>query len=68
VTRAADVSLMTVSRAMNDKPGLSQELRQKILRIAAEMDYPPLRRKSSSDASEAKQSVDLGVNCNCSDH
>lgn len=41
VARAVNVSLMTVSRAMNNKPGLSKELRQKILEVAAEMDYRP---------------------------
>jgi len=41
VAHVANVSMMTVSRAMNNKPGLSDELRQKILKIAAEMDYHP---------------------------
>jgi len=41
VARAAGVSMMTVSRAVNQKPGLNQELRQKILALAEEMDYRP---------------------------
>jgi LacI family transcriptional regulator len=41
VARAAQVSLMTVSRVMNGKPGVSEELRQRILALADEMDYRP---------------------------
>jgi LacI family transcriptional regulator len=41
VARAAGVSMMTVSRAMNHKPGLSDELRQKILALADEMNFRP---------------------------
>lgn len=41
VARSAGVSTMTVSRAMNNKPGLSDELRQKILQIAEEMGFRP---------------------------
>lgn len=41
VARAAGVSMMTVSRAVNNKPGLSDELRQKILALASEMGYRP---------------------------
>jgi DNA-binding LacI/PurR family transcriptional regulator len=41
VARVANVSMMTVSRVMNDKPGVRNELRQKILEIAAEMEYHP---------------------------
>jgi LacI family transcriptional regulator len=35
------VSTATVSRALNDKPGLSGELRQQILNLAAELDFAP---------------------------
>lgn len=41
VARAAGVSMMTVSRAMNNKPGLSDELRQKILTLTEEMGFRP---------------------------
>jgi len=41
VARAAGVSMMTVSRAINNKPGLSDELRQKILTLADEMGFQP---------------------------
>lgn len=41
VARAADVSIMTVSRAVNDKPGVGPELRQRIMALAEEMGYRP---------------------------
>jgi len=41
IARAAGVSMMTVSRAINHKPGLSDELRQQILKIADEIGFQP---------------------------
>jgi len=41
IAAAAGVSLMTVSRAINNKPGVSDELRQSILALVEEMDYRP---------------------------
>lgn len=41
VAKKAGVSMMTVSRAINHKPGLSEELRKKILIIAEEMGFKP---------------------------
>src|SRR3972149_1426392 len=41
IAKAARVSMMTVSRAINNKPGLSDELRQHILDLAEEMGYRP---------------------------
>src|SRR5512139_4066855 len=38
---AADVSLMTVSRTINNKPGVSTEVRQRIMSLAREMGYHP---------------------------
>ena len=35
------VSTATVSRALNDKPGVAAELRQKVLQLAAELDFAP---------------------------
>ncbi|MCK6629969.1 MAG: LacI family transcriptional regulator [Anaerolineae bacterium] len=41
VAQAAGVSLMTVSRVMNNKPGVGEELRQQIQALADEMGYRP---------------------------
>lgn len=41
VARAAGVSLMTVSRAINGKPGVSDDVRQAIIALANEMGYHP---------------------------
>ncbi|MEA4907759.1 MAG: LacI family transcriptional regulator [Chloroflexi bacterium] len=41
VARIAGVTMMTVSRVINNKPGVSAEMRQKILDIAREIDYRP---------------------------
>lgn len=41
VAKAANVSLMTVSRAINNKAGVSEAMRQKIIAIAEEIGYYP---------------------------
>ena len=41
IAKAAKVSLMTVSRAINNKPGVSDEVRQSILTLAEAMGYHP---------------------------
>jgi len=41
VARAAGVSMMTVSRAINNKPGVSDKVRQEIQTLAAEMGFQP---------------------------
>ena len=41
VARAAGVSLMTVSRVVNDKPGVGEETRQRIRDLVEEMGYRP---------------------------
>jgi Transcriptional regulators len=41
VAKIAGVTMMTVSRAFNNKPGVSDKLRQQIIEIAKEIDYQP---------------------------
>jgi DNA-binding LacI/PurR family transcriptional regulator len=50
VARRAGVSKSTVSLALNNKPGISPELRQRILQIAAELGYRLARTRISSRA------------------
>jgi LacI family transcriptional regulator len=39
VARAADVSVATVSRILNNKPDVSEETRQKVLDVISELGY-----------------------------
>ena len=50
VAKVAGVSRMTASRALNDKPGVSDKTREDIQRIASEMGYVanPLAQKLSN--------------------
>lgn len=41
VAQAAGVSLMTVSRVMNNRPGVGEEMRQRILTLAEDMNFRP---------------------------
>jgi LacI family transcriptional regulator len=41
VANAAEVSMMTVSRAVNGREGINDETRKRILRIAADLGYRP---------------------------
>ena len=41
IAKALGVNVGTISRALNDKPGVSPELRRKIVRKAADMSYRP---------------------------
>jgi len=43
VAIAAGVSTMTVSRAINDRPGVSSEVRRRVLETAADLGYRPSR-------------------------
>lgn len=41
IARALNVNVGTISRALNDKPGVSPDLRKKIVRKAADLNYRP---------------------------
>jgi len=41
IAERLDVSVATVSRALNDQPGVSPEVRAKILSVARDLDYSP---------------------------
>jgi DNA-binding LacI/PurR family transcriptional regulator len=58
VARVARVSLMSVSRAMNNRPGLSDETRQRILDIADQLGYRP---SSVARALATRQTSTIGL-------
>ena len=58
VAKAAGVSLMTVSRAINGRPGVGEETRGRVLEIAARLGYRPDRRASAL-ASRSSMAVGL---------
>ncbi|MEZ4640950.1 MAG: LacI family DNA-binding transcriptional regulator [Caldilineaceae bacterium] len=47
VAKAAGVSLSTVSLVVNNKPGIGEETRARVLDVMAEMGYVPERRRSN---------------------
>jgi LacI family transcriptional regulator len=53
VARAAGVSLMTVSRAINGKPGLGAETRRRVLETARRLGYRPSRAARTLASSRA---------------
>jgi LacI family transcriptional regulator len=49
IAARADVSIATVSLVLNNKPGVADETRQRVIRIADEMNYLPRRPTSLLD-------------------
>jgi LacI family transcriptional regulator len=41
IAERLSISSATVSRALNDKPGVSDSLRQRVLAVAAELSFTP---------------------------
>lgn len=54
MAKQLNVSVATISRALNDKPGVSAELRQKILNLAEEQNYHPNQAALSLTTSKTK--------------
>jgi LacI family transcriptional regulator len=54
VARLAGVSAMTVSRAINNRPGVSAETRLKIEKAVAELNYAPSKVASSLNSSKTE--------------
>lgn len=63
VARAAGVSSSAVSYALNDKPGVSSETREKVLRVAETMGWKPnSAAKALSDANTRSIGLVLSMN------
>lgn len=58
IARHSGVSVSAVSLALNNKPGISQETRERILEIAKELEYPV---KNSITSSVTKQLSTIGM-------
>jgi DNA-binding LacI/PurR family transcriptional regulator len=44
IARQSGVSVSTVSLVLNNKPGVSQETRERVLEVAEELEYPFRKR------------------------
>jgi LacI family transcriptional regulator len=58
VARAAGVSMMTVSRAMNGRPGLGPDTRERVMKAAERMGYRPSK---AARALASRRSTNLGI-------
>ncbi|QDV49677.1 LacI family DNA-binding transcriptional regulator [Gimesia fumaroli] len=58
VAKAADCAVSTVSRALRDDPSISEAAKQRIRKVAASLDYRPLRkRRPKSESHENSTSI-----------
>jgi len=62
VSKKLGVSTATVNRALNDKPKVSKDTRQMVLKAAEEMGYTPSRTASSL----SRTPVNIGIVVSCS--
>ena len=53
VAKAADCAVSTVSRALRDDPSISEAAKQRIRKVAASLDYRPLRKRRPKNESHA---------------
>jgi LacI family transcriptional regulator len=60
IAKLAKVSIGTVDRALNDRPGVKKETKKKILQIARKYDYRP-NRISKALARRHKDKINIGV-------
>lgn len=58
IAELAKVSIGTVSRVLNDVPGVGEETRKRILKLIKELDYQP---NASAQGLAAKRSNNIGV-------
>ena len=56
IARRAGVGISTVSRALNNRPDVGEETRQKVMRIVEELGYAPNAKTSSSGRAGCRRS------------
>lgn len=60
IAKELDISVVSVSKALAGKDGVSAEMRERILALAKEKGYVPLRAKSKKE-SETELSANIGI-------
>lgn len=61
IAKRLNVSTVTVSNALANQKGVSEELRERIKRTAAEMGYQPRSSSALGTAVSAKEIINLGI-------
>lgn len=61
IAKRVGVSNVTVSKALSDKSGVSEELRKRIKEIADEMGYIPISAQKAQKAKERKGTGNIGI-------
>lgn len=60
IAKRSNVSVSTVSLVLNDKPGVSQETRARVLEVATELGYP-VKRESAKEKSHDLTTIGMVV-------
>ena len=61
LARRSGVSPSTVSRALNDDPVISEETKRKVMQVAKELNYTPVRSRKRSSARKRNRIIALMV-------
>ena len=61
LARISGVSPSTVSRALNDDPAISEETKRKVMQVARELNYTPVRSRKKSSTRKRSRIIALMV-------
>ena len=59
LARISGVSPSTVSRALNDDPAISEETKRKVMQVARELNYTPVRSRKKSSTRKRSRIIAL---------